>query len=750
MTLQARPGLAALSAEELAEFAEFEEWKRNKARMAAQAAPAAQLLDADPDDAPEDAADGDDTAAAPLVKGETKTALRSKLHRGHFAFMRCYVEGLDIQSSWDHYMTLHGVVTDVRAVRSAVKQLRVDLAAAARRFARPGMARLLRFDVKAIAHVAPKALPTLEAFAMEHGLEDFPMADQLREYTEQHGSATQRQSAHARMLAKQLAALRWLEGLAAEKPAANDAVAAWLIPELATPIEAAGILSLHQLAERINGMGLGWASSIKAIGAGKAARVVSWLREVADDTGLTIGAHVDTPRRQMTAATLATVVAPASAVVPIDKFIVPPALSGQHGQYRGPADKCGISADTDFAALLEFIRAKPALAPEEVAARKAKWLRAHPGEPLPAGPLAWLEYLSGTAESYLAEIYRFTLWAILQRGKAVSSINFSDAAAYRDFLADPQPFERWCNQARGRERYGPAWRPFSGKLGAVAAARAITILGSFYAFLYSKGYMTNNPFHGLAKPRAVATTQDTERNLTSSQWRHIKDVLDALPATSANLRLRFALPCMYATGLRRAEIVSAKVSDVRWVSFPPDEEDPETVEGWVLVVIGKRNTLRAVPLPQLVVDDLSAYLASRGLSPDLRALDNQNAYLLGHAVDLATRAPWAKTNNVTVDPHAGIGAQTFYDQLTAFFKRCAQQLGSSDPASAAQLERASTHWLRHAKISHSLAAGTQLDVERQTVGHQSLSTTSIYAHTEGKKMLRGSERFFQSSGVQQR
>jgi hypothetical protein len=425
------PQSFTLSDVELDERAEFEAWKREKAEKARRAA--LQQARADPDFESEDAPDDDGQAArpavdeAPPVKTAPRTTRRIMLHMGHFAFFRSYIEGLDIFERWDHYISQHGAVTDVRSVNSAVKQLRMDLAAVALRHARPGMARLLHFDVNKIAHLRPASeIPTLEEFAFDMGMEDFPIKEQLRSYTEQYGEQTKRQQAHARLLRKQIAALHWLEGLAAGKPGPDDAVAAWLIPELADPVTEAGVVTLRQLAERINGMGLGWSASMRAIGAGKAARVVAWMRAVAKDTQLPIGAHADIPRRQQTAAALAMVVAPATAVVPIEKFIMPPALSGRDGRFRMPAPQCMLGVDNDFDAMLEFIRSKPALPPIKIAELKEKWLRAHPGEQLPDGPLAWTMFLTTTASSYLHEVYRFLLWAVLERRKALSSIDFAD------------------------------------------------------------------------------------------------------------------------------------------------------------------------------------------------------------------------------------------------------------------------------------------------------------------------------------
>ncbi|NDJ00180.1 tyrosine-type recombinase/integrase, partial [Flavobacterium sp. LaA7.5] len=86
-----------------------------------------------------------------------------------------------------------------------------------------------------------------------------------------------------------------------------------------------------------------------------------------------------------------------------------------------------------------------------------------------------------------------------------------------------------------------------------------------------------------------------------------------LPDTSTGKRLRFALSLLYATGLRLSEAVASKVDELEWVEYPPDEDDQDHVEGWLLNVVGKGGRLRQIPVPIEVVSQLSEYLESRGL-----------------------------------------------------------------------------------------------------------------------------------------
>ena len=169
-------------------------------------------------------------------------ARQRKLHVGHFAFMRSVVQGLDPRESWERYFRVEGEVTDQRTVRATIAWIRDEFAAAAKREDRFGTARLVRIDATRIADPAfgtPVELPSLEAFAEAHGLEDERQADQIAAYEAEYGRATQRLRRRARLIARQLEALRWLESLVAQSPKAGDSVAAWLNPTLASHLEAA-------------------------------------------------------------------------------------------------------------------------------------------------------------------------------------------------------------------------------------------------------------------------------------------------------------------------------------------------------------------------------------------------------------------------------------------------------------------------------------------------------------------------------
>ena len=662
-------------------------------------------------------------------RGLSTSHLRDrKLHLGHFAFMRALVEGLDTRDSWERYLQVEGEHSDVRTVRRTIAWIRDAFAAAAKRHHRFGTARLVVMDVGKLGD-PQMTLPTLDEFAWEQGIEGFTERDQLLRYETVYGRASVRHSRRSRLLLKQLAALKWLEALVAQPPSSGDALAAWLHPDLASRLEAAGLYTVRQLVDHINGIGRCWWGSIAAIGQTKAQRIMAWLKAHEDSLELSIGAHVAVARQKLYAHELARIVPRATDIVPLDKLIVPSALDGSQGLFRAPRQHCMLRADRDYDAVLLWIRTRHGMSVEQKHARQRKQ-GVTPGSP--EGPSAWLQYLSHTQRAYLKEAERFMLWAIVQHQKPLSSMTLEDCERYRAFLADPSPRERWC-APRGRQKWSALWRPFEGPLSRSAQTHALRILKSLYTFLADQCYLVGNPWNGVALPKASRVAVNRGRSFTQAQWAFVAQQALALPDHCVHRRLRFALRLYYTTGMRLIEGVQARVDDLRWVSYAPLDGEP--VEGWELTVLGKGNKERIVSVPTDVVGELSHYLASRGLDRDPEHPENRGAFLIGRTSDIATRAPWSTISRELYDPKAGIASGTLYEQLKTFFIACGDALAATDPKGAERLRAGSTHWLRHTHGTHAVAGGMPLDVIQQNMGHASLDTTTGYTTSEERRRM---------------
>lgn len=652
--------------------------------------------------------------------------------------MRCVLQGLDLRESWDRYLRVDGDSRDLRRIHATINWIRDEFAAAAHRGARHGTARLVRIDASRLAQ-GEERLPSLDDFAAEHGLEEFSAAEQLAAYNQAFGRVGARLKRRQRLVAKQLEALRWLETLVVQPPSPGDAVQSWMHPDLARLLAAAGVLTLAQLVDRVNGIGRRWYGGIRAMGPVKAGRVLDWLHQHEEALGVRVGLHVAKPRSQLTLHELQAVVTSATAIRPLEKFIVPEALDGRLGKFRRQQAHCLLAAENDHEAILAWLQSRQGVTPQQRAQQLAKRRQRNGEVGQGADRLPnWMHVLSNTQRAYRKEVERFLLWAVLQRSTALSSMTQEDCVAYRDFLADPQPREHWCGP-RARERWSPLWRPFEGPLSASAQRQAITALKCFYGFLVDQGYLMGNPWSGIDLIEPAGPIFNVGRSLTLEQWRFVQGQLKELPATSANRRLGLAMRLAYATGLRAAELCAARVDDLRQVCYPGDQAGAASIEGWMLSVVGKGQRVREVPVPQELINELGDYLASRGLQGNLLHPANRGAYLLGKAHDADRRAPGLHQKRGMaggVDPRAGIATTTLYDQMVACFEACATALvGQGDARGAQRLARASTHWLRHSYASHALAGGVPIEVVQQSLGHASLATTTVYVNVEGKRRI---------------
>lgn len=189
--------------------------------------------------------------------------------------MRAVVQRLDVGASWDRYLRTEGEHVDLRRVKSTIAWMKEAFAAAAHRYSKPGTARLVLLDATRVADHA--GLPDLATFAAERGLDGFSQAEQLEAYQEAFGAAatTQKGSRRARLIARQLKALRWLEQLVAQEPGAEDEVAGWFSPAIAGRLERAGLSTIALLVTRINGVGQRWWTAVPGVGELKSAHLVA-------------------------------------------------------------------------------------------------------------------------------------------------------------------------------------------------------------------------------------------------------------------------------------------------------------------------------------------------------------------------------------------------------------------------------------------------------------------------------------------
>ena len=337
--------------------------------------------------------------------------------------------------------------------------------------------------------------------------------------------------------------------------------------------------------------------------------------------------------------------------------------------------------------------------------------------------------LSSTQRAYRKEAERLLLWAVLERKTALSSLAVEDAMAYRSFLADPPA--TWCGP-RYQQRWSPLWRPLEGPLSAMALRQSLIILKSLFAFLLSQSYVTGNPFAAVALPSTPQRPLGSTRAFTYAQWDHVDGLLQTHADGEVQRRLRRGMRWLYATGLRLAEITTAKCEDLERVEYRAD--DGSSATDWMLSVIGKGGRSREVPVPAELVDELGDELARHGFERQVGAVNNLGIHILARFdARLIRPAPWS--------------ASGLYQAIKAFLANAAMGL---DEADAAQLKKASVDWLRHTHASQALQGregqmGMPIQVVQNNLGHASLGTTSMYLTTEREERMKAMRRFWKAN-----
>jgi integrase/recombinase XerD len=220
-------------------------------------------------------------------------------------------------------------------------------------------------------------------------------------------------------------------------------------------------------------------------------------------------------------------------------------------------------------------------------------------------------------------------------------------------------------------------------------ARRLSAMRQFYKFLYAEGMRTDDPTgildapkKGRALPKTM-TIDDVSRLLSQAE----QETEAGGPGELQRLRMLALLELLYATGMRVSELVSlpAKVLDQ---------------EGRFLMIRGKGNKERLVPLSQSAMAALKAY--GRVLTADRRARQP------------APESPWLFP---AASKEGYLPRQVFARDLKDLAIRAGLTPSTISP-----------HVMRHAFASHLLENGADLRVVQELLGHSDISTTQIYTH----------------------
>lgn len=208
--------------------------------------------------------------------------------------------------------------------------------------------------------------------------------------------------------------------------------------------------------------------------------------------------------------------------------------------------------------------------------------------------------------------------------------------------------------------------------------RKTSALKSFYAFMYRLKLVTQNP---LKLHSSLRTEKKIQIPFSVVEVREVLADMDPSDQFEA-VRDRVIIELLYALGLRRAELLSLEVGDLDFFSN-------------VVRVTGKRNKVRLIPLMEPVKRLLIRYLELRsalGVDPIFKVL--------------------------IISKHGNKVGETFvYRLINNYFSHVSSK------------EKKSPHVLRHTFATHLLNNGADISAIKELLGHASLSSTQVYAHS---------------------
>jgi site-specific recombinase XerD len=361
---------------------------------------------------------------------------------------------------------------------------------------------------------------------------------------------------------------------------------------------------------------------------------------------------------------------------PLERLLIPEQLDGRHGSNRAVRSSCQLDADND----LQAIQA---------------WLAEYRDSPQ-------------TLRNYRKEAERLLLWALLERGRPLSGLTREDCIRYQDFLADPQPRERWCGPKVSR--HSPAWRPFQGPLAKTSQHAALLVISSLLNYLVKAGYLAGNPL-ALVRRRGknnAPLQRQVERFLEQTQWQALLETVADLPKDTERQqqhyeRARFLLALLYLLGPRVSEVAGHTMG-----SFI------QLRGRWWWLVTGKGQKQDKVPVNQDMLEALQTYRRFHGMPP-LPEPDETTPLVL------------------SLKGTSGISANMVYRIVKELVNQAATRLEATDSQGAQQLRLASTHWLRHTSITHQADAGISLRFLQRSARHSKMDTTGLYLHTEDEQ-----------------
>ena len=564
---------------------------------------------------------------------------------------------------------------------------------------------------------------SLEEFAQRFDEDMYSEAELIELYQEEYGAQPGGSSVQPEIALKtKLRALEWLRERLAIDPSANKLVEEWIERRIAHRVRDFGVLTLGEFADWINLTGRRWYEHIPGVGRTRSKRIMEFFHQneqwigkpLSKRLGVSLGEKyklpqavsgtfistqksLETPKKTELARVDAIEV---YGIVPLESFIWPQALLGMDGMFRSQRPNT-YKAVNDREAIEAWFNTLNEKAP-------------------------------ATRDSYRRAIERLVLWAIVERGVALSSLDTNDIIAFREFLRNPPA--HWCNHFPVM-RYSSDWRPLRGSLGDAAVQQVMSAVASMFSDWVMSNYLSANAVGSVRSSKKKELRMDVMRSFADEDLAVIRSTLEKMKDGPSKRRLRAIILLYQTSGLRRSE-----GGQLTWGMLEPVRLDNRISTHWAVTFTGKGNKERKVPIQLVVVEALQAHFDDRQAlvvsgklpysqvaktdSPLLSILDERLSKEQKAGVGDGPHAA-ARSGNKT----GALSDGRIHGILKAFFKQVSMQPGLVQ--GQANFLKASTHWLRHT-FAHQALAGSNRDLPavQQILGHADIGTTGIYVKAD--------------------
>ena len=210
-------------------------------------------------------------------------------------------------------------------------------------------------------------------------------------------------------------------------------------------------------------------------------------------------------------------------------------------------------------------------------------------------------------------------------------------------------------------------------------ARILSGIKSFYHFLMIDDYISVNPTDLIEAPKLGRKLPEV---LSLEEIEIMISTIDL--STPEGQRNKAIIETMYSCGLRVSELVNLKFTDIY-------------VEEQYVIVTGKGNKQRLVPISETALKEINNYILYRNLQKIKKGYDD-----------------FIFINR--------LGTSLSRIMIFNIIKDCCDKAGIK--------KNISPHTLRHSFATHLLEGGANLRAIQMMLGHEKITTTEIYTHVD--------------------